>query len=246
MDHDGHEVWTNDLGKWVSQHGFGASPIRYQDLVILFNSQQAQQLDPGVQPGRSQVMAFDAATGELRWSQPRTTTRVCYSTPCIYQPPGTPTQLIGCNTGDGIFSLDPATGKPNWALKVFDMRTVASPIIVGDLVLASNGAGGYSNNYLVAVRDGAQPKEAYRVTRKAGYVPTPIARGDLVFTFFDGGFAKCFDARSGKEIWSKRLSRGFSGSPVLVHDRIYCIDDQGDVVVLAAEREFRELAQFTG
>jgi outer membrane protein assembly factor BamB len=243
LDHEGNEVWVRELGPWVGQHGFGSSPIVYEDMVILLNSQQAEQLDPGQKPGRSQMMAFDSATGQLRWSQPRTTTRVCYSTPFIYYPKNGPPELIGCNTGDGIFSLDPRTGHPNWSLKVLEMRTVASPIVVGDLILASNGVGGFAGNYLVAVRAGKVPEEVYRVTKKAGYVPTPIARGNLVFTFFDGGFAKCFDAATGDEIWSKRLSAGFSGSPVLVRDKLYCIDDKGDVIVLAADREFRELAR---
>ncbi len=243
LDHTGNEVWTNDLGAWVSQHGFGASPIVYEDLVILFNSQQAEQLDPDQKPGQSQVMAFDAATGQLRWSQPRTTTRVCYSTPCLYYPKDGPPELIGCNTGDGIFSLNPQTGNPNWSLKVLEMRCIASPIVVGDLVLASNGVGGFASNYLVAVRAGTTPQEAYRVTKKAGYVPTPLARGELVFTFFDGGFAKCFEATTGEEIWSQRVTSGFSGSPVMVRDKLYCIDDKGDVIVLAADREFQELAR---
>ncbi len=243
LTHAGEEVWTKDLGKWVSQHGFGSSPILYEDLVILFNSQQAEELDPGQQPGESYMMAFEAATGQLRWSQPRATTRVCYSTPCIYQPPGGPPELIGCNTGDGIFSLDPRTGKPNWSLPVMEMRTVASPIVVGDLILASNGSGGFSGNYLVAVRAGTTPREAHRVTSKAGYVPTPVARGNLVFTFFDSGFIKCFDATTGEEVWTKRVTRGFSGSPVLVGDKIYCIDDEGNVVVWRADRQYQELAR---
>jgi outer membrane protein assembly factor BamB len=242
LDHAGHEVWMRDLGTWTSQHGFGTSPILYQDLVIVFNSQQVEQLDPGQKPGASQMIALDRETGEVRWSQPRTSTRVCYSTPCIYQPQQGPAELICCSTGDGIFSLDPRTGKPNWSLTVFEMRTVASPIVVGDLVLASNGAGGFSDNYLVAVRAGTSPAEVYRV-RKAAYVATPVAYGDLVFTFFDAGFVKCFEAASGQEVWNKRVSPGFSGSPVLVRDKLYCIDDRGDVFVLAASREFQELAR---
>ena len=46
------------------------------------------------------------------------------------------------------------------------MRTVASPIIVDDLVFGSNGSGG-GGHYLVAVRMGKPPQEVYRVTRQA-------------------------------------------------------------------------------
>ena len=51
FDHNGKEVWSVDLGRWQSQHGFGTSPIVYKDLVILHNSQQANQLDEGEKRG---------------------------------------------------------------------------------------------------------------------------------------------------------------------------------------------------
>jgi outer membrane protein assembly factor BamB len=187
-------------------------------------------------------MAFDRTTGETRWSTPRTATRVSYSTPCIYRPQEGPDQLLGCNTGDGIYSLDPRTGKPNWSNPVFDKRTVASPIVVGKLVLGSCGSGGYANNYLSAV-DVRTGKEVYGPLKHAAYVATPITHNGLVFTYYDSGFVHCFDAQTGEKVWEKRLSRGFSGSPVLVGDRLYCIDDQGVVLVLAADREFQELAR---
>jgi outer membrane protein assembly factor BamB len=210
--------------------------------VILSNSQQAEELRPGEKPGQSSMMAFDRETGELRWNRPLTTTRVCYSTPCIYYPDRGPPELICYNTSDGIFSLDPKTGERNWSVDVFRMRNVNSPIIVGDLVFGSNGSGG-GGNYLVAVRAGRNAKEAYRVRKYAPYVATPIARNGLVFLFYDRGIVSCIQAADGQLVWSERVSRSFSGSPVLVHDKLYCIDDDGDVIVLAAEREFKELAR---
>jgi outer membrane protein assembly factor BamB len=242
LDHEGNEVWTRDLGSWVSQHGFGGSPIVFEDLVILVNSQQGEQLDPGQTPGTSQVLAFERRTGELRWSTPRTSTSVSYSTPCIYPTATGAPQLICCDTGDGLYSLDPRTGKPLWSNPVFRMRTVASPIVCGDLVLASNGSGGFANNYLMAVRldTGA---EVYGPIKHAGYVPTPIVYDGLVFTYYDSGFVHCFEGPTGTKVWEKRLTRGFSGSPVLIGDKLYCIDDDGIVLVLAASREFQELAR---
>lgn len=242
LDHDGNEVWTRDLGTWVSQHGFGSSPIVYQDLVILVNSQQAERVDPGQTPGESRVMAFDRHTGAQRWSAPRRATSVSYSTPCIYQGADGRAQLICCNTGDGIYSLDPQTGKPNWSNQVFTMRTVASPIIVGDLVLGSNGVGGFSNNYLAAVRADSG-EEVYSGIKKVAYVATPVAYGDLVFTYYDSGFVNCIDARTGQQVWYQRVTAGFSGSPVRVRDKLYCIDDEGVVIVLAAGPKYRELAR---
>ncbi len=242
LDHDGNDVWTRELGRWVSQHGFGASPILFEDLVILNNSQQAQQLDPGQQPGQSQVMAFERRSGEPRWSTPRTATSASYSTPCIYPGPRGAPWLLGCNTGEGIYCLDARTGRPIWNNEVFRMRTVASPMVVGNLVLGSNGSGGFANNYLMAVSMDTG-EEVYGPIKHAAYVATPIVYEGLVFTYYDSGFVHCFDGLTGEKVWEKRLSRGFSGSPVLVGDKLYCIDDQGDVLVLAANRQFQELAR---
>ena len=69
------------------------------------------------------------------------------------------------------------------------------------------------------------------------------AYGELVFSYYDSGFVHCLEATSGKQLWFKRLTSGFSGSPVRVRDKLYCIDDEGTVIVLAADREFRELAR---
>ena len=242
LDHDGNEVWNQDLGPYVSEHGFGNSPMVYEDLVILVNSQQAEELEPNQKPGSSSVVAVDRETGKLRWTVPRTASRVCYPTPCVYQPPSGPPELICYDTADGFFSLDPRTGAPNWSCSAFTMRTVASPIVVGDLVFGSNGSGG-GGNYLVAVRMGKQPQELYRLTRQAPYVSTPVAKDGLVYLYFDRGFVSCMQAADGEIVWSKRLTSGFSGSPVLVDGKLYCIDESGDVLVLAAEREFRELGR---
>lgn len=242
LDHDGNEVWSNDLGSFTSQHGFGTSPIVFQDMVILNNSQQAEQLAPAQKPGHSYIVAFDAATGAVRWKTPRTTTRACYTTPCIYQPAGSDPQLVCYNTADGIFSLDAQTGKPLWGIDVFKMRNVNSPIIVGDLVFGSNGSGG-GGNYLVAVHAGNQPKLAYKVDKQAPYVSTPVAHDDLVFLFYDRGIVSCIQAADGKLVWRERVSKSFSGSPIVVGDKLYCIDDDGVVFVLAAGRQFRQLAR---
>ena len=45
FDHAGKDVWQVDLGQDVSEHGFGCSPILFEDLVILSNSQQETELE---------------------------------------------------------------------------------------------------------------------------------------------------------------------------------------------------------
>jgi len=251
LDHEGNEVWSIDLGRWVSQHGFGTSPIIYKDLLILHNSQQANQLEPGQKPGDSYMMAFDRQTGEEQWRTPLTSVNVCYSVPFIHEPDDGPAELICTSTGDGVFALDPETGEKKWAVDAFAMRTVSSPILAGGHVFGSTGSGRYSGNYIVAVKPGSSDAPAeisYKLENssefKAPYVPSLIARGDTVFLLYDRGFASCMDAATGKVHWNDRMRAAFNGSPVLVDGRIYAIDEDGIVWVIAAdENEFRVLAK---
>lgn len=242
LDHDGKDVWDLDLGPVVSEHGFGTSPMLYQDMVILSNSQQAEELEPGQLPGKSAMLAFEAKTGKLRWSQPRVSSRVCFSTPCIYEPAGGPPELICTSTSDGVFSLDPLTGQENWKSPgTLTMRVVNSPFVAGGLIIGSVGSGG-GGNYIAAVRPGKAPQTAYIVKRNASYVPTLVAKDGLLFMFNDKGVVSCLELQTGEVIWQERVSRGFSGSPVLGDGKLYIIDDDGTVHVLAASKQYRLLS----
>jgi outer membrane protein assembly factor BamB len=249
FDHNGSEVWSLDLGPWQSQHGFGASPVVYKDLVILHNSQQANQLKEGEKPGDSFMMAFDRKTGKERWRKPLVSMNVCYSVPFIYTNEDGRDELVCISTGNGVFSLDPKTGEKNWAFEgAFKMRTVGSPILAGGLIFGGTGSGRYSGNYIVAVKPGKQPELAYEMKNsnefKAPYVPSLIAKDNSVFCLYDRGFAACIDAPSGKIHWFERTGGDFNGSPVRVRDKIYCIDEDGVVWVIAAdEKEYKVLAK---
>ena len=242
LDHNGREAWSLDLGRWQSQHGFGTSPVLYGDMVILSNSQQANKLKPGEKPGESFLLAFDRKTGKERWRLPRASVNVCYTCPCIYTPPSGKPQLVSFNTGNGMFSVDPETGKENWAIDVFDKRTVSSPIIAGDLIFGSTGSGG-GGNYVAAIKVGSKPEIAYRASRQAPYVPTSVLNKDMLFLWYDKGIVSCIDYRDGKEHWKERLDTAFSGSPIRVGNKMFCIDEDGVVHVLAAEKEFKQLAK---
>jgi outer membrane protein assembly factor BamB len=240
LTHQGQQKWKRDFGTYVSSHGFGSSPIVYQDKVILVDSQQAEKLKPGQEPGTSRVIAINVSDGSDAWKTPLETTRVCYGVPCVYQNAGATDQLIGANTGNGFYSVDPETGKMNWQTgDTFTKRVVASLVLAGDLVMTTAGSGG-GGNYLVAMRLSADastpPTEAYRI-RSASYVPSPVVVEDLLFMFTDKGIVSCYDVRNGELHWKKRASQGFNGSPVATKDHVYAIDEAGNIHVVSVQKE---------
>ncbi|QDU26426.1 outer membrane biogenesis protein BamB [Anatilimnocola aggregata] len=239
FDHDGNEKWSLDLGSWVSQHGFGQSPMIYNDLVIITCSQEASKQAGVPEPRESFIVAVDKATGKQRWRKDCVIDTASYSVPTIRKNESGADELVMASTGEGLFAVDPATGKTNWASKVFKMRTISSPQLVSGLIFGTTGSGG-GGNYVVAVRPGPTPEIAYEIKKEAPYVPTPVARGNLMFLWSDKGIVTCINAEDGSKVWQQRIGGvGNSGSPIRVNDKIYCVDEAGMMVVLGAGNEYK-------
>lgn len=244
LDHDGNQVWQVDLGPWVSQHGFGTSPIVYDDLVIIGCSQEPSKQADMAEPKESFIVAVDKKSGKIRWRTDRGIDTTSYSVPCVRKNGKGADELVFLTTAEGFFALDPKTGRENWSMKAFKMRTVSSPVLVGDLIFGSTGSGG-GGNYVVALRPEPEPEIVYEIKKQAPYVPTSVATGDgRLVLWSDKGIVTCIDAASGNQVWQERVDgAGFSGSPVRVNDKIYCIDEAGTVVVLSAGNQFKELGR---
>lgn len=238
-DHSGKELWTANLGPFKSQHGLGASPIVFEDKLIVTNDQD----------GDSFIVALEIKTGKIVWKCARRGAEqyTAYGTPTILERKGQPTQILTTSYSHGISSLDAKTGAMLWEAKVFDKRAVSSPVVAGDLVLGSCGSGG-GGNFLAAVRlggtgDVTQSNLAYTMRTSAPYVPTPLVQGDRIFWISDDGVAGCVEASSGRIIWKERVGGAYYGSPVLIDGKVYCVSTKGEVAVFAAADEFKLLGR---
>jgi outer membrane protein assembly factor BamB len=112
-------------------------------------------------------------------------------------------------------------------------------------VIVSCGSG---NNglHLIALRPGANgelPQEAYRLREGVPNIPTPVVAGNLLFLWHDRGTVSCLDAATGEQHWRKRVGGHFHSSPVRIGDRIFGLSKDGDVIVLAADKEYKLLAR---
>jgi outer membrane protein assembly factor BamB len=216
----------------------------YQDLVVLNCSQEDSKRPGDPTPKQCFVVAVEASTGKIRWRTDRKISSASYSVPTVRKNEAGQDELLCCSQGEGIFALDPKTGKENWSLPVFTMRTVSSPVSVHGLIFGTTGQGA-GGHYVVALKPGEEPKIEYEIRQNAPYVPTPVCRGDLVFLFEDRqGHVSCIDAPTGKVLWFKsRVGAAFFGSPVRAGDKLFCTDTAGTVICLAAEPEFKELGR---
>jgi outer membrane protein assembly factor BamB len=237
LNHDGKEAWRVDLGPYRGGHGFGASPIVYEDVLVV----------PNDQDGPSALIGLDRGTGKIRWQVPRKGEST-YITPCLYRPKDRPAELIFTNWDHGITALDPRTGKIHWEANVFDKghteSAIGSPVVAGDLILGTCGWLGVRQE-VVALRPDAegQMKEVYRIARSAPLCTTPLVKDDLLFLWSDGGIVTCAEAKTGAVHWRERVPGAYYSSPVWVAGRLYNISREGEVVVLAAARKFEQLGR---
>jgi outer membrane protein assembly factor BamB len=238
-DFDGNLLWQQDLGSFESQHGQGASPIVFEDLVILANDQN----------GPSSIVARDKRTGRAVWTATRNSgaQATSYATPFIYRPKVGPPQLICSSSLSGISGLELKTGKTIWTTQSLPQRTVASPVLSAGLILQTCGAAGQGTLMVAADPSGqgdvSQSAVRYKRTRLLPYVPTPLAYQSYLFLWGDHGTVCCVDPTTGKDLWIKRVGGDFSGSPIGAGGMLFNVDEQGNLVVLAAGAEFKLLGK---
>ena len=170
---------------------------------------------------------------------------MAYSTPCVYSPEGGRPQLIFNSEAHGISSINPSDGRNE--LGTVGLRQAIGQF-AGDrrrlnLRLLRFGAGG---NYVAALKPGGPgvaPEVAYKITKSAPYVPTPIAKDDWIFLWSDQGVVTCCEASTGKQIWQERVGGKYFGSPVCVGGRLYCMSADGDVAIVAASPAYELLGR---
>jgi outer membrane protein assembly factor BamB len=237
LTHDGDEVWRRDAGPFVEKHGFGKSPIVIGDLVLVANDNE----------GDSAIVAFDSASGDIRWQLPRPSAVTAFASPCLLDPTSGAQTLLTVSTAAGLSAVDVASGELLWSglAEALPLRCVSSPIVSHGLVFVSSGIGG-NGKFLVAARPGSGaegPSEVYRVQVNVPNVPTPVVSGDLLFLWHDRGVVSCHDVATGDQHWRERVGGDYSSSPLAIDGRIFCASRQGEMIVLAADEQFKVLAR---
>lgn len=226
FDVDGRPVWRKTLANIAFDVALGSSPILFKDTVILDCDQTGKT---------SSIVAFDKATGEIRWEAKRPETGFAHTTPVIVKVADKPQMLVSAS--GAIQGLDPASGKILWWCNA--QGDASSPAFGGGLVFSDSGRGGKA----VCV----DPTGAGDVTKthlKWTYPQIPeglssaIIVGDLVWRTHGPEILKCFKLASGELAFSERLP-GVStwASPIATGDgRIYFASAGKSYVLKAGDK----------
>ena len=250
FDFEGGELWTRDLqkeyGRFGLNWGYGSSPLLFEGALFV------EVLHGMRTTAASYLLRVDPATGQTRWRVERPTPAErespdAYTTPTIVRR-GPDVELV-VSGGDVVTGHDPATGKELWRASGLNpshdpfYRIVASPLAVGDLVIAPSRV-----RPLLALRAGGRGDvtDSSRVWSfdNGPDVPTPVSDGTYLYVVNDKGIVWCLDVKTGKTVYGpERLAVGtYSGSPVLADGRIYVTNEDARTSVFKAGPVFELLA----
>jgi len=219
-------LWKREIPVFYSV-GVGSSPVVYQNLLIVTCDGIDTQF----------VIGLNRFTGRTEWKTVRPPIRAtdgqlrkAYSTPLIIHHNGRDQAIIP--GAQWFVSYDPLTGKELWRVDHGDgFSNVPRPVFASGVVYLCTG---YTQPELWAVRvdgqgDVTETHVNWKVSRQIPANPSPLLVDDLLFTVSDNGIVSCFDARSGKTHWQKRIGGNFSASPVFANGHVFFCSHTGDI-----------------
>lgn len=239
LDFNGKIVWRKEIIPYTFDVTVGGSPVLYRDTVIFFC--------PMAKTADSKVIGFDRSNGDVKWEHPLPTTAFGHSTPVIVDVNGKPQMLVLASgmkvTDDALQSLDPSDGHRLWWCR--GAGDSASPAYGGGIVYFDSGRNGPGT---AVDPTGSGDVSATHIKWTVKQVPesigSPIIVGDYVYRLHSPGVLKCWELKTGKQIYSQRLE-GISttwASPIADPQGHIFFANAGKSYVIEAGPEFHVLA----
>jgi len=233
LDFNGNVKWTNTtVLDFYSQHGLSASPILYNDLLILpvdhSNREEPKGLGWQTPWDKAYLLALDKNTGEERWRGMRGMSRIAHASPAVMRVNGQ--DQIVTSAGDVIQGFDPADGRLIWTVASEGEPCVPSAVIGNGLVFTAPT----SSAPIRAVRPSADGN-AELVWEQSGSTPLMSS-----FLFVEPLLITCpdnricaLDAGTGELLWEISPGIGhLNPSPVYADGKVYILSERGTTVVL--------------
>jgi len=241
FDMEGKKIWQTSLGTGSSNRRWGsaASPILHKNMVIVNASEESLT-----------IYALDKATGNEIWKARGAALELAYGTPFLTDlSESDGRKELAIAVPEEVWGLNPDTGKLLWYAEMAPNGNICPSIIGRDGIIYVFG--GFRIKGSLAIRAGGKDDVTQThvlwSSGESSYVPSPVIHSGHLYLVNDMGVAYCIEAKSGKVAYRERLSVGGGGKPVyasvvLGDGKLYVTTRKAGVFVLAAEPQFRQLA----
>ena len=265
FDFTGQELWKRNLAKeygsfaimWI----YGSSPMLCGGKLfvqVLQSNPRPDNYSHALEDKRERksfLLCLDPQTGKNLWRQVRRTDAIseaqeAYSTPIPYvSKRGAEILVVGA---DYVTAHSPDSGAELWRCGGLNARherfwrIVPSAVAADGMIIAC----GPKRDPVLGIKDGGRgvvtdTHIAWRFNEFPSDCTTPLVYQKRLFVL-DGDrlMMTCLEPQTGRKIWQGNLGvrEIFRGSPTGADGKIYCLSENGTVVVLDAGNEFKVLS----
>jgi outer membrane protein assembly factor BamB len=264
--HDPDIIWMFDMIEEVGAfpHNLSnSSPVAFQNLIFVSTSNGQDESHVNIpSPKAPAIIAIDKASGKLVWEDNSVEDRILHgqwSTPAVGEIGGV-VQVVHAQ-GDGwARGYEALTGKKLWEFDTNPKASVwpktrneviATPVIYENVVYLANGQDpehgeGVGHAYAIdATKRGdiTTTGAIWHFEKIRRSISTAAIKDGLIYLADFSGFLHCLDLKTGKPYWTHDMFAAIWGSPIIIDDKIYLGDEDGDVTVMQHGKELKVLAE---
>lgn len=208
-------------------------------------------------PKAPSIIAIEIESGKLKWEDNSVEDRILHgqwSTPAVGDIGGV-RQVVHAQ-GDGwVRGYEAVSGKKLWE---FDTNpkdavwpktrneVISTPVIYENVVYISNGQDpehgeGVGHAYAIdATKRGdiTQSGMIWHFDKIRRSISTAAIKDGLIYLADFSGFLHCLDLKTGKPHWTHDMFAAIWGSPMIIGDKVYLGDEDGDVAVIEHANKF--------
>jgi outer membrane protein assembly factor BamB len=259
-------IWTFDMMEEVGAfpHNLAnSSPVSHQNLIYVGTSNGQDESHVNIpSPRAPSIIALDKTTGKLAWEDNSVEDRILHgqwSKPTVGEIGGV-IQVVHAQ-GDGwVRGYEAVSGKKLWEFDTNPKDSVwpktrneviSTPVIVDNVVYIQNGQDpehgeGVGHAYAI---DGTKRGDITETGRIWHYqkirrsISTAAVKDGLIYLSDFSGFLHCLDAKTGQPLWIHDMFAAIWGSPIVIDDKVYLGDEDGDITVLQHGKELKVVSE---
>ena len=263
---DADIIWEFDMIEEVGSHPHNlanSSPVSHGNLIYVSTSNGQDESHVNVpSPRAPSIIALDKNTGKLVWEDNSVGEKILHgqwSSPAVGKI-GDVVQVVSAQ-GDGwVRGYEAVSGKKLWE---FDSNpkdsvwpktrneVISTPVIVDNVVFIANGQDpehGEGVGHLYAIDatkrgDITESGRLWHYDKIRRSISTGAYKDGILYYADFSGFLHALDAKTGKPLWVHDMLAAVWGSTVVVGDKVYLGDEDGDVVVLQHGKEKKLLSE---
>jgi outer membrane protein assembly factor BamB len=259
-------IWKFDMMEEIGvfPHNLAnSSPVAYENLIFLSTSNGQDESHVNIpSPRAPAIIALDRTTGKLVWEDNSVEDRILHgqwSTPTVGTIGGVVQVVHG--QGDGwVRGYEAKTGKKLWEFDTNPKDSVwpktrneliSTPVIHENVVYIANGQDpehgeGVGHAYAIDATKTGDITESGRIwhfDKIRRSISTAAIKDGLIYLSDFSGFLHCLDLKTGKPYWTHDMFAAIWSSPIIIDDKVYLGDEDGDVTVLQHGRELKVVSE---